>query len=92
MDTAAELVDRFREAGIEPEGYTLYTYAAIQVFVQAAEAAGTTDLEPVVEAMHSMTFDTVIGELSFDDKGDVEQPAYVWYEWSGGSYAELPTN
>jgi ABC-type branched-subunit amino acid transport system substrate-binding protein len=32
LPSAIEVVERFRANGIEPEGYTLYTYAAIQVF------------------------------------------------------------
>jgi branched-chain amino acid transport system substrate-binding protein len=39
-------------------------------------------------ALHSMDFKTVLGGLTFDDKGDIKQPAYVWYEWKGGKYAE----
>lgn len=86
---AAEVVADFEEAGIDPEGYTLYTYAAIQVFQQAAEAAGSTDLDAVAAALKDGTFQTVLGELTFDNKGDVEQPAYVWYQWSEGTYTEM---
>jgi branched-chain amino acid transport system substrate-binding protein len=87
---AAEVVERFRDQGIEPEGYTLYTYAAIQVFAQAAETAGSTDLDALIEALRGESFDTVIGQLSFDDNGDIEQPAYVFYEWgSDGNYTQL---
>ncbi len=88
----APLVERFREQGIEPEGYVLYTYAAIQVFAQAAEAAGSTDYDAMVEALNDGTFDTVLGELSFDDKGDVTLPGYVFYEWSDGNYDYLASN
>lgn len=89
FEAAADVVEAFRADGFEPEGYTLYTYAAIQVFAQAAEIAGTTDLDAVIEALHGNEFDTVIGPISFDEQGDILQPAYVWYEWSGGNYAEL---
>ncbi|MGP1398011.1 MAG: branched-chain amino acid ABC transporter substrate-binding protein [Inquilinaceae bacterium] len=89
FEQAAEVVEAFRAEGTEPEGYTLYTYAAVQVFAQAAEAAGSTDLDAVIETLHSTTFDTVLGEISFDEKGDVMQPAYVWYQWSNGTYAEV---
>ena len=89
FEAAAEVVARFTEMGIDPEGYTLYTYAAIQAFAQAAEAAGTTDLDPLVAALREGSFETVLGSLSFDDNGDIEQPAYVWYEWSDGTYAEI---
>lgn len=85
---AAEVVERFRAAGIEPEGYTLYTYAAIQVWAQAVEETGSLDLAAVQDALWGGEFSTVIGDLSFDEKGDIEQPAYVWYTWSDGSYSQ----
>ena len=85
-EAAAVVVARFMEQGYKPEGYTLYTYAAIQVFAQAAEAAGSTDIDALVEQMRTLTFDTVLGELTFDGKGDVALPGYVFYEWTDGAY------
>jgi branched-chain amino acid transport system substrate-binding protein len=87
--SAVELVEKFRAEGYEPEGYTLYTYAAVQVFAQAATIAGSTELDAVIEALRGNSFDTVIGPLTFDDKGDIEQPAYVWYQWQGGTYSQI---
>lgn len=86
---AAKVVEKFRAQGIEPEGYVLYTYAAVQVWAQAAEKAGSTDFEDVVAALNDGEFDTVIGKLSFDDKGDVTIPGYVFYEWKDGDYDYL---
>lgn len=83
---ASDLVKKFRDKGIEPEGYVLYTYAAVQAWKQAVEAADSTDFEPVAEALSDGTFKTVLGELSFDDKGDVTLPGYVFYEWKDGKY------
>lgn len=86
---AEQLVEEFRAAGTEPEGYVLYTYAAIQAWKDAVEAAGTLDFEPVVEALNTGTFQTVLGESSFDDNGDVTLPGYVLYEWKDGTYDYL---
>ena len=86
---AAPLVEKFRAKGIEPEGYVLYTYAAMQAWAQAAEAAGSTDYDAVVKALNEGTFKTVLGDLSFDDKGDVTLPGYVFYEWKDGKYDYL---
>jgi branched-chain amino acid transport system substrate-binding protein len=86
---AAEVVEKFRAANIEPEGYTLYTYAAIQAWVQAAEAAGSTEHDAVVKALDEGTFQTVLGMLEFDDKGDVSLPGYVFYEWENGEYQQM---
>jgi len=86
---AASVVKEFKAAGIEPEGYVLYSYAALQVFEQAANQAGTNDPAKVLKVMRKGKFDTVIGSLSFDRKGDVSLPGYVFYEWSKGKYKEL---
>ncbi len=83
---AAAVVESFLADGYKPEGYTLYTYAAIQVFAQAAEAAGSTDIDALVSAMRAGNFSTVLGDISFDDKGDVSAPGYVFYEWKNGAY------
>ena len=86
---AASVVKEFKAAGIEPEGYVLYSYAALQVFEQAANQAGSNDPAKVLKVMRKGKFDTVIGSLSFDKKGDVSLPGYVFYEWSKGNYKEL---
>ncbi len=86
---AAPLVEKFRAKGVEPEGYVLYTYAAIQAWADAVKAAGSTDFEPVVKALNDGKFKTVLGELEFNDKGDVTLPGYVFYEWKAGKYDYL---
>ena len=88
LPSAKAVVESFRKDGFEPEGYTLATYAAIQVWAQAVAKAGTTDSEKVAEALRGGSWDTVIGKLSFDAKGDLTSSTYVWYEFQGGKYAE----
>lgn len=87
---AAEVVRKFNDQGIDPEGYTLYSYAAVQVWAQAVEAAGTTALGPVVEQLHGGRFDTVLGTIRFDDKGDVVGLGYVLFRWQDGTLEEEP--
>jgi branched-chain amino acid transport system substrate-binding protein len=87
-EAAAPVVAEFEAAGYDPEGYTLYTYAAIQVWAQAAEKAGSTELDAVIEQLHGNQFETVLGTVSFDDKGDVQGSNYVMYEWDNGQYVE----
>jgi branched-chain amino acid transport system substrate-binding protein len=88
-EAAAPVVAEFEAQGYDPEGYTLYTYGAIQAWAQAAEQAGSTDLEAVAEVLHSNQFDTVLGTISFDEKGDVQGSNYVVYKWEDGKYAEI---
>ena len=88
-EIAKPVVDKLLAAGKTAEGYALYTYAAIQAWAQAATTAKSTDFEPVVKALNDGKFDTVLGSLEFDDKGDVTLPGYVFYEWKGGKYDYL---
>lgn len=79
---AKEVVEKFRAAGFEPEAYTLYAYAGVQVIAQAIAKAGTNDPQKVAEVIKSGgPWKTVLGELSFDGKGDRTTADYVVYSW-----------
>ncbi len=73
------IVDLFRQKrGFEPQAYTLYSYAAVQMIKQAAEQAKSLDPKKVAEVLHSgKAFDTVLGSLSLDKKGDVSNDGYL---------------
>ncbi len=82
---AKEAVASFKAKGFEPQGYTLYSYAAVQIIKQAAEKANSLDPKKVAEVMHSgIPFHTVIGDISYDKKGDRTTVDYVWYVWKKG--------
>ncbi len=87
--SAAPVVKKFRDGGYEPEGYTLYTYGAIQAWVDAVNKAGSTDTDKVIGALRNNQFDTVLGKIGFDGKGDVTAPGYVFYVWKDGTYDYL---
>jgi branched-chain amino acid transport system substrate-binding protein len=88
--SAAAIVKEFKDRGIDPEGYTLYTYAAFQVWAQAAAKAGSVDPEKVAAAMHKGTWDTVLGPLSFDKKGDITAIGWAVFRWDkDGDYDEI---
>src|SRR5438105_3924809 len=79
---AKPVVEKFRAKNFEPESYTLYSYAAVQIIKQAAEEAKSLDPKKVAEVMHSgRKFSTVIGDISYDKKGDVTRLDYVMYVW-----------
>ncbi len=79
---AKPVVDEYKAKGLDPQGYTLISYAAMQVMKQAAEATNSLDPKKMAEYMHSgKTFKTVIGDLSYDKKGDLTVSTYVWYTW-----------
>ena len=86
---AAELVKRFKDKGIEPEGYVLYTYAALQAWKQAAEKAKSVERDEIVKALNDTEFDTVVGKFKFNEKGDPNLPPYAVYRWSNGTYEQI---
>ena len=88
--TAKQIVERFKAENIDPEGYTLYSYAAMQVWTEAANKAGTIDARKVMATIKGGKWDTVIGPMEFDAKGDIKHIDYVVYKWDGkGGYAEI---
>ncbi len=93
---ASAIVAEFRAKKFEPEAYTLYSYAAVQVIKQAAEAAKSLDPKKVAEAMHSgANFKTVLGDVAYDKKGDITKLDYVMYVWKKDAsgritYVECP--
>ncbi|HEV7415232.1 MAG TPA: ABC transporter substrate-binding protein, partial [Tianweitania sediminis] len=88
-EAAKPVVDALNAANQPVEGYTLYTYAAIQAWAEAVKAAGSTEFEAVTKALDEGQFNTVLGNLEFDDKGDVTLPGYVFYEWKNGTYETI---
>ena len=67
----------------EPEGYTLYSYGAVQAWAQAVQQAGSLEPDLVIEALRTGSFDTVLGRIGFNKKGDVTGiNNFVWYVFS----------
>jgi len=90
-NSAAEaVVKRFRAEGKEPEGWTVYAYAAMQLFAEAAKQAKSTvwaELDPVIR--HG-NIPTAVGTVSFNDKGErTNFKGFVVYRWHDGKYLPL---
>ncbi len=91
-DAAKPVIQRFTDDGYNPEGYTLHAYAAVQTFVQAAEATGGSDSHRIAQWLRAGNrVSTVLGELRFDAKGDLRDPEFSWYRWTEGKYVEDAT-
>src|SRR6202522_141828 len=87
---AKAIVAEFAAKGFDPQGYTLYSYAAMQIIKQAAEKANSLDPKKLAEVMHSgMSFKTVIGDIAYDKKGDRTTVDYVWYVWRKGEDGKI---
>jgi len=75
------------EDAYEPDGYTLYAYGAVQAWAQAVEQAKTTKTNAVISVLRDGKFDTVLGKIGFDKKGDVTGiSGFVWYVFEEENY------
>ena len=78
------------EDAYEPEGYTLYAYGAVQAWAQAVEQAKSLKPKLVIKALRKGSFDTVLGKIGFDDKGDVTGiSTFVWYVFGKDEYSPV---
>lgn len=79
---AKDIIKRFEKRNFKPDGYTLYSYAAVEIITQAAAAAKSLDPQKVAAQIHSgQTYKTVLGDIAYDKKGDITRLDYVMYTW-----------
>lgn len=88
---AAEAVKAIQAKGFQPEGFTLFAYATIQAFAEGIKRAGSADDGvAVAEALKNGTpVDTIIGPITFDQKGDIVGAKYDINVWKDGKYAKM---
>src|SRR5271155_2607205 len=87
---AKDVVAEFKAKNFDPEAYTLYSYAARQIFKEAGEATKSLDPKKMAAYMHTgKPFHTVIGDIAYDAKGDRTTVDYVWYVWEKGDDGKI---
>ena len=87
-----ELVQAFEDRGEDPSGpFVLTSYTAVQLIAEGIEQAGSTDPFEVAGALRAGSFETPIGTVSYDDKGDMESFEFVVYEWHADG-SKTPVN
>ncbi|MCO5147210.1 MAG: branched-chain amino acid ABC transporter substrate-binding protein [Aquamicrobium sp.] len=77
-----ETARRFTEAGIVPEGYVLPAHAAVTVAIEALRRAQAEDLAPA-DILARERFETLVGPVSFDDKGDPARFPFILHRYVG---------
>ena len=65
--------------GVDPLGYYLppFAYANLQVLGEAVKGAGTLDDDKLTAYIHSHSFKTILGEISYGDDGDWKESKIV---------------
>jgi branched-chain amino acid transport system substrate-binding protein len=91
LPATTELLDRLRAKGLSTPSAGLGWYAAVQVWAEAVERAGTLDVAAVAKMLRRGRFETVLGRVSFDRNGDLEGASWQWQQWTDGTYVPLDT-
>ncbi|MBR9829078.1 MAG: branched-chain amino acid ABC transporter substrate-binding protein [Oceanospirillales bacterium] len=77
----AALVAAFKARDEDPSGPFVFTaYAAVQVLTDAIKATGETDPYTLADQLRANRFDTTIGEIGFDDRGDLTESTFIVYQ------------
>lgn len=82
-----EQLQRFRDAGIVPEGYVMQGHAAMDIAAGAVRAA-IEENTPVGEQLGNFAFDTSIGVIRFDEKGDLTANPFRLFIYDGTDFIE----
>jgi len=90
LPTAQDAVNGLKAKGKKADGYTLYAYAGMQLVAEALNRAKTTQADAVADALQKGSIPTVLGTVSFDEKGDIAQPIWRVCRWNEGGYAYYP--
>jgi branched-chain amino acid transport system substrate-binding protein len=92
FERAQALIARLNAAGTPPEGFALHAYASLEAYAAAVKATGSFDGRKASDWLRAGNgVDTVIGSVALDAQGDIKDPAFAWYRWSAGTFAEVPT-
>ncbi|WP_408634957.1 branched-chain amino acid ABC transporter substrate-binding protein [Oceanisphaera avium] len=77
----AEIVSAIEAKGLDASGpFVWTTYAAVQVIAEGIKRAGP-DPDAVAQALRTKPVNTVMGPLSWDDKGDLVGFEFGVFEW-----------
>lgn len=71
------VVEKFRKDGFEPAGFTLYTYAGVQVAAAALKGGNPSSGTAMAKWIKAHPVSTILGKKSWDAKGDLTSAAYV---------------
>ncbi len=79
--TAASASLALQNIGVEPDNYALNAYAAVEIAATAKSETG--------KALSGSTFQTAIGEVAFDDKGDLKANPFSLAILKNGVFSAL---
>ena len=82
METGADFEKRYQARFNSPvQIYAPFTYDAVMVIVDAMKRAGSTEPAAILAEMPKTNYKGVIGNIAFDEKGDMKEGTITLYEY-----------
>jgi branched-chain amino acid transport system substrate-binding protein len=95
MDTtknpmAIAAIEAHRKAyGSDPGAFFLNAYAAATAMLEGIQIAGTSDFDAFSKALRNNYFETPLGHISFDERGDAIGVGFAVFQVQDGQYVEI---
>ncbi|WP_027848831.1 branched-chain amino acid ABC transporter substrate-binding protein [Marinospirillum minutulum] len=78
----ADLVKAFRDNKEDPAGpFVMPAYTAVQLMAEGMKGTKSENPEKVAAYLRANSFDTPIGQVQYDDKGDLKAFNFVVFTW-----------
>ena len=88
LPSGKEVLKKFRAARIEPEGYTLYSYATLQAIAAAMKGTKSTDGKKLADWLRKNKVNTVLGPKEWNSRGDIKVSDFIMYRWDATGTAK----
>jgi branched-chain amino acid transport system substrate-binding protein len=77
--------ERAGQAGVDPLGLYIppFAYAEMQILEAAVKGAGSLDDAKLADYLRSNTFQTVVGDIKFGDRGEWAEPRILLIQYQG---------
>jgi branched-chain amino acid transport system substrate-binding protein len=91
IPAAQPFLEKYKAKYGHDEGaYSVYGYDAANVLLTAIDQAQSTDPDKVAAVMKGRSFDTILGKIEFDAKGDIKQAGFAMWTIKDGKLQGLP--
>ncbi len=89
VKTASAFINGYKDLYGEPGPYSIYAYVAATILLTAIENSKTAEPGQIIAYLHTHSFDTALGPIEFDRKGDVVHSPYVVWQVKDGRWVQL---
>lgn len=90
LPAAQPFLQKYRSRYGKEGAFSVYGYDAANVLLEAIQIAGSTDADKVAAALRSKTFNTVLGPVAFNDKGDMKESNDILWTIKDGKFVPAP--